>query len=33
VFLGSVTPPIWLEGACEVTVAFDTLGVVTATFS
>lgn len=33
VFLGSVTPPIWLEGPCRVTVAFDTLGEVTATFS
>lgn len=33
VFLGSVTPPIWLEGPCRVTVAFDVLGEVTATFS
>jgi 2-keto-4-pentenoate hydratase len=26
VFLGSVTPPIWLEGPCEAVVEFDTLG-------
>lgn len=26
VFLGSVTPPIWLDGPCDVTVAFDLLG-------
>ena len=26
VWLGSVTPPIWLEGPCEVVVAFDGLG-------
>jgi 2-keto-4-pentenoate hydratase len=26
VFLGSVTPPIWLEGPCEVAAEFDTLG-------
>ena len=32
VFLGSVTPPIWLDGPSEVTVAFDLLGEVTATF-
>jgi 2-keto-4-pentenoate hydratase len=32
VFLGSVTPPFWLEGPCEVTVSFDLLGVVTARF-
>ena len=33
VFLGSVTPPIWLDGPCEVTVAFDVLGRVTASFA
>lgn len=32
VFLGSVTPPIWLDGPCEVTVAFDVLGRATASF-
>jgi 2-keto-4-pentenoate hydratase len=32
VFLGSVTPPFWLEGPCEVTVSFDLLGEVTARF-
>ena len=26
VWLGSVTPPIWLEGPCEVEAAFDLLG-------
>jgi 2-keto-4-pentenoate hydratase len=26
VFLGSVTPPIWLDGPCAVVVEFDTLG-------
>lgn len=26
VFLGSVTPPIWLDGPCVAVVAFDTLG-------
>ncbi len=26
VWLGSVTPPIWLDGPCEVTVEFDLLG-------
>ena len=26
VFLGSVTPPIWLEKPCKVVVEFDTLG-------
>ncbi|WP_439596133.1 2-keto-4-pentenoate hydratase [Falsiroseomonas sp.] len=26
VFLGSVTPPIWIEGPAEVVVEFDTLG-------
>lgn len=26
VFLGSVTPPIWIEGPSEVVVEFDTLG-------
>lgn len=33
VFLGSVTPPIWLDGPCEVTVAFDVLGRATANFA
>ncbi|MBW8271263.1 2-keto-4-pentenoate hydratase [Caldovatus aquaticus] len=28
VFLGSVTPPIWLEGPCTVRIAFDGLGAV-----
>lgn len=32
VFLGSVTPPIWLNGPCEVEVTFDVLGRVTASF-
>jgi len=32
VFLGSVTPPIWLEGPCSVEAAFDTLGSVTLRF-
>jgi len=26
VWLGSVTPPIWLDGPCEVVVVFDGLG-------
>jgi 2-keto-4-pentenoate hydratase len=26
VFLGSVTPPIWLDGPCDVLVEFDSLG-------
>jgi 2-keto-4-pentenoate hydratase len=26
VFLGSVTPPIWLDGPCTAVVEFDTLG-------
>ena len=26
VFLGSVTPPIWLDGPCSAVVEFDTLG-------
>lgn len=26
VWLGSVTPPIWLEGSCEVVARFDSLG-------
>ena len=26
VFLGSVTPPIWLDGPCAAVVEFDTLG-------
>jgi 2-keto-4-pentenoate hydratase len=33
VFLGSVTPPIWLDGPCTATVAFDTLGQAELTFS
>jgi 2-keto-4-pentenoate hydratase len=33
VFLGSVTPPIWLDGPCDVLVEFDTLGRVELTFS
>jgi 2-keto-4-pentenoate hydratase len=33
VFLGSVTPPIWLDGPCEVTVEFDVLGRATASFA
>ncbi len=33
VFLGSVTPPIWLDGPCEVVVEFDTLGRVEARFT
>lgn len=32
VFLGSVTPPIWLEGPCAVEVAFEGLGMVTLRF-
>ena len=32
VFLGSVTPPIWLDGPCEVRVSFDLLGEVSARF-
>jgi 2-keto-4-pentenoate hydratase len=32
VFLGSVTPPIWLDGPCKVTVEFDVLGRAEATF-
>jgi 2-keto-4-pentenoate hydratase len=28
VFLGSVTPPIWLDGPCTAVVEFDTLGIV-----
>lgn len=32
VFLGSVTPPIWLDGPGTVAVAFDLLGEVTARF-
>jgi len=32
VFLGSVTPPIWLDGPCEVRVAFDGLGEVALRF-
>ena len=33
VFLGSVTPPIWLDGPCEVLVEFDTLGKVALSFT
>jgi 2-keto-4-pentenoate hydratase len=32
VFLGSVTPPIWLDGPCRVTVEFDVLGKAEAQF-
>jgi 2-keto-4-pentenoate hydratase len=32
VWLGSVTPPIWLEGPCQVEVDFDTIGLVRITF-
>ena len=33
VFLGSVTPPIWLDGPCSVAVEFDVLGRVEARFA
>jgi len=33
VFLGSVTPPIWLDGPCDVLVEFDTLGKVALSFT
>ena len=33
VFLGSVTPPIWLDGPCTAVVAFDTLGTVELTLT
>ena len=33
VFLGSVTPPIWLDGPCAVTVSFDLLGTTTLRFT
>jgi 2-keto-4-pentenoate hydratase len=33
VFLGSVTPPIWLDGPCQVTVEFDVLGKAEARFA
>jgi 2-keto-4-pentenoate hydratase len=33
VFLGSVTPPIWLDGPCKVVVEFDVLGRVEAIFA
>ncbi|WP_376088087.1 2-keto-4-pentenoate hydratase [Roseomonas sp. CCTCC AB2023176] len=33
VFLGSVTPPIWLDGPCRVSVSFEPLGEVTASFA
>jgi 2-keto-4-pentenoate hydratase len=32
VFLGSVTPPVWLDGPCQVTAEFDVLGKVEVTF-
>jgi 2-keto-4-pentenoate hydratase len=33
VFLGSVCTPVWLEGPCRVTVAFEGLGEATAEFA
>ncbi len=33
VFLGSVTPPIWLDGPCRVVVEFDVLGRAEAIFA
>jgi 2-keto-4-pentenoate hydratase len=33
VFLGSVTPPIWLDRPCQAVVEFDTLGRVEVTFA
>ncbi|WP_203074361.1 2-keto-4-pentenoate hydratase [Falsiroseomonas ponticola] len=33
VFLGSVTPPAWIEGPTKVTVSFDTLGDVSVEFT
>jgi len=33
VWLGSVTPPIWLDGPCEVRVVFEGLGAVGARFT
>ncbi|MDO9709269.1 2-keto-4-pentenoate hydratase [Paracraurococcus lichenis] len=33
VWLGSVTPPIWLEGPCEVVAEFDLLGKATLRFT
>jgi 2-keto-4-pentenoate hydratase len=33
VLLGSVCPPVWLDGPCEVRVAFEGLGVAEATFA
>ena len=33
VFLGSVTPPIWLDGPCDVLVEFDSLGKVQVNFT
>lgn len=33
VFLGSVTPPIWLDGPCRVAVEFDLLGRAEAVFA
>jgi 2-keto-4-pentenoate hydratase len=32
VFLGSVTPPVWLDGPCQVTAEFDLLGKVEVSF-
>jgi hypothetical protein len=31
--LGSVTPPIWLDGPCDVLVEFDSLGKVQVNFT
>lgn len=33
VWLGSVTPPIWLDGPCKVEVEFEGLGLVSLTFA
>jgi 2-keto-4-pentenoate hydratase len=33
VLLGSVIPPIWLDGPCEVTVDFTSLGRVSVKFA
>lgn len=33
IWLGSVTPPIWLDGPCEVRVVFEGLGEVSAKFT
>jgi 2-keto-4-pentenoate hydratase len=32
VWLGSVTPPIWLDGPCSVRVVYSDLGEVSLTF-